>query len=267
MGAEIENDRTDRRRIRSIEVGFRIIRAMLEAERALPLRDLAARADMAPSKAHLYLASFVREGMAQQDPESGHYGLGPFAVQIGLSVIQQLSIVEQARKFLSDLSDTTGCGAYLSLLSERGPSIVSKSDGFRNGALSVRLGYVLPVTETATGHVFLANLPKTQTAAILDQEYARPRSERRANNLTREQVERYLPTVREQGFATTHGNVNANFIAVAAPIFDHTGGVAAALTILGPDNYLHGPEQANAAESVVTASKALSMRMGAGQAA
>lgn len=263
MDAEVETGDQNRRRIRSIEVGFRLIKAMLMAERPLPLRDLAAEAEMAPSKAHLYLASFVREGMAMQDPETGHYGLGPFAIRLGLSAIRQLSIVDEARPFLLNLSDQTGCGAYLSLLSARGPSIVSKSDGFRNGALSVRLGYVLPITETATGHTFLAYLPAHQSVALLDQEYTQPAQGRRTGYLTREDVETYLPTVRDQGFATTHGNVNANFVAIAAPVFDHTGGVAAVLTILGPDKYLHGPDQNASIESLMTAARNLSRRMGA----
>lgn len=263
MDAEIEDVGRNRRRIRSIEVGFRIIRAMLMAEGAMPLRDLAAEADMAPSKAHLYLASFVREGMAMQNPETGHYGLGPFAIELGLSAIQRLSIVEESRQFLLDLSNSTGCGAYLSLLSERGPSIVSKSDGFRNGALSVRLGYVLPVAETATGHVFLAHVPEQQREALLDQEYAIPAQDLRPGYLPRNKIESYLPKVVEQRYATSHGNVNANFVAIASPVFDHTGGLAAVMTILGPDKYLQGAEHEACVQSLITASSELSKRMGA----
>ena len=91
MNATSDKGVPARRRIRSIEVGFRVIRALLSAQRATPLRDIAAAAGMPPSKAHLYLASFVREGMAYQDPETGHYGLGPFAVRLGLSALRQLS--------------------------------------------------------------------------------------------------------------------------------------------------------------------------------
>lgn len=263
MDVEVENEGQNRRRIRSIEVGFRVIKAMLLAERPMPLRDLAAEAGMAPSKAHLYLASFVREGMARQDPETGHYGLGQFAVELGLSAIQRLSIVEESRTFLLDLANSTGCGVYLSLLSERGPSIVSKSDGFRNGALSVRLGYVLPVTETATGHVFLAHLPAQQCVAILDREYARPEQARHPDFLPRSKLEAYLPKISKQGYATTHGNVNANFVAIASPVFDHTGGIAGVLTILGPDKYLRGQEHEASIKSLTAAAAQLSKRMGA----
>lgn len=214
-----------------------MIRALLAAQRPTPLRDIAAAAGMAPSKAHLYLASLVREGMAFQDPQTGHYGLGPFAARLGLSAIRQLSIVDEARSYLRQLSERTGCAAYLSILGETGPAIVSKSDGIRSGALSVQLGYVLPLTSSATGQVLLACQAPVQKAALLEREYAHA-----ARNpdwyIPREKLEATLAKVLKQGFATTSGQINANFVAAAAPVFDHYGEVTAALTVLGPDRYL-----------------------------
>jgi DNA-binding IclR family transcriptional regulator len=133
------------RRIQSIEVGFQVIRAMEAANGPLPLRDIAAAAGMPPSKAHLYLVSFVKEGVAFQDPVTGHYGLGRFAIQLGLSAIRQLDVVEFAREELAALQRTAGFATYLSLWGDRGPGIVSKVDGERQGSLAVRLGYVLPL--------------------------------------------------------------------------------------------------------------------------
>ena len=214
-----------------------MIRALLAAQRPSPLRDIAAAAGMTPSKAHLYLASLVREGMAFQDLETGHYGLGPFAVRLGLSAVRQLSIVDEARGYLRQLSERTGCATYLSILGETGPAIVSKSDGIRHGALSVQLGYVLPLTSSATGQVLLAYQAPAPRATLLEREYAH--AARNADGaLPRDKLEAALAKVLKQGFATTSGQINANFIAAAAPVFDHYGDITAALTVLGPDRYL-----------------------------
>ena len=226
-----------RRRIRSIEVGFRVIRALMSAQRPSPLRDIAAAAGMAPSKAHLYLASFLREGMAVQEPETGHYGLGPFAASLGFSAIRQLSIVDEARPFLRELSLRTGCAAYLTILGETGPAIVSKADGSRQGVLSVQLGYVLPLTNSATGQIFLAYRTPERRAELLDREYSTPlrNSETR---IPREKLEAAIGKVLKRGYATTSGQINTSFTAVAAPVFDYNGEVAAAITVLGPDRNL-----------------------------
>lgn len=153
-----------RRRVQSIEVGFRVLRVLRMAEGPLPLREIAARASMPPSKVHLYLVSFVRENMAYQDPQNGYYGLGSFAIQLGLAAIRQLDVVSFAADSLTELRDKTDCAVYLSLWGDRGPCIVAKADGKLQGAFSVRLGYILPLTTTATGLIFLAHLPDYETA-------------------------------------------------------------------------------------------------------
>ena len=217
---------------------------------------------MAPSKAHLYLASFVREGMAFQDPETGHYGLGPFAASLGLSAIRQLSIVDEARSYLRQLSERTGCAAYLSILGETGPAIVSKADGTRQGVLSVQLGYVLPLTYSATGQIFLAYLPPARRAALLDREYA-GLARNPDSYVPRDKLEAALAKVLKQGFATTSGQLNANFIAAAAPVFDYNGDIAAALTVLGPDKYLSSSKLKESVADLLEMAAGLSRAIGA----
>jgi hypothetical protein len=71
--------------IQSIEVGFRLLDVLTREPRAMMLRDLAQRAGMSPAKAHRYLVSFSRLGVVSQDPVSGRYELGGFALQMGLA--------------------------------------------------------------------------------------------------------------------------------------------------------------------------------------
>src|SRR5690606_34825478 len=77
------------RRIKSIEVGFRILRVLQEAEGKMTLRDIAQRVQMNASNVYLYLASFVHEGIAEQDPVTSQYGLGPAAIQLGAAALRQ----------------------------------------------------------------------------------------------------------------------------------------------------------------------------------
>ena len=73
-------ERATPRRIGAIEVGFRLVRVLEAADGPLPLKDLSERAGMPPSKAYAYVASFVHEGLIEQDSVTGRYGLGPFAM-------------------------------------------------------------------------------------------------------------------------------------------------------------------------------------------
>ena len=77
------------RGIQSVEVGGRLLLALVHEGRPMALKDLAQAAQMSPAKAHPYLVSYGKLGLVVQDGASGHYGLGPLAMQIGLISLQQ----------------------------------------------------------------------------------------------------------------------------------------------------------------------------------
>ena len=251
-----------RRRVQSIEVGFRVLRVLRTAEGPLPLREIAARAGMPPSKVHLYLVSFVREGMAFQDAQNGHYGLGSFAIQLGLAAIRQLDVVALASDSLTELRDKTDCAIYLSVWGDRGPCIVAKADGTLQGAFSVRLGYILPLTTTATGFVFLAHLPEYDTtrARAAQEAYDAGRNTRVPSD---QEIAEGIEQVHKLGYASTVGMLNRNFAAVAAPIFDYSNKVAATLTLLGPSENMGRAKQKEFVRSVLDAANSVSQRLGA----
>ena len=97
-GEEAQDHAAPRRQrgIQSIEVGMRVLQALTEQRRALPLKDLARLADMPPAKAHPYLVSFMATGLVKQHPLTGHYELGPAALQMGLAALQQLDPLTEA---------------------------------------------------------------------------------------------------------------------------------------------------------------------------
>src|ERR1700761_745352 len=76
------------RSIQSIEIGFRLIRALENAPGPLTLKELAMRAGMTPSKAHFYLVSFKRVGLVAQNADNGQYLLGRYALDLGLSALR-----------------------------------------------------------------------------------------------------------------------------------------------------------------------------------
>jgi DNA-binding IclR family transcriptional regulator len=105
----------------------------------------------------------------------------------------------------------------------RGPAIVYRVDGKRRGPTSVRVGYVLPLWRSAAGRVFLAYLAERDTAALLAEE--EPELDPRT-------VAEEIARVRDAGFALTGDD--SEFTGIAAPILDHDGQLAAALTLSRP---------------------------------
>lgn len=248
------------RRIQSIEIGFKLVRTLEAANGPLPLKDIAAAAGMPPSKAYLYLVSFAREGIVQQDATTGHYGLGPFAVQLGLAAIRQLDVIGLAREELADLRAKTNCAVHLSIWGNRGPVIALKVDGHRQGSMAVRLGFVLPL-RSATGQIFLTYLPSAETAAIAAQEASEMRADALFSDVSSDALQ-LAAEVRRRGFATSQNKV-VDFASVSAPIFDYGHNLAAALTVLGPTTLVSRKDQSLIVAPLLEAAGRISGKLGA----
>lgn len=225
--AKPERDSADARRgIQSIEVGFALIRELSMAQTKLPLKVLAARAGMSPSKAHLYLVSFTRLGLVVQDAVTQRYGLGPAAIQLGIAAINQLNVVDAAHKHLEAVLESTGVSVSLSIWGNRGPTIIFRLDGQLPVPLSVRIGFVLPLLSTATGRIFMTYLPEREWRSIANAEESIAPG-RLARTL------RKVEAFRSEGITLTESETHEGFFGISAPVFDSGNVLCAAVTALG----------------------------------
>lgn len=231
----LKNARARSNHIGSILVGFRIIEC-LEAEGPLSLKEIAERSGLAPGHAHQYLASFAMLELVGQDPESGRYELGPYALTLGLAAFRRLDVLELAKAPMRRLERETAQTVLLSIWANHGPTIVASLPGPEPLALRLMVGYVLH-TQSATGRIFLAALPKWQTRPIVRGEKTRRGPQ------TGVATEAELKTISRNGLSET-ADRSDGYASLAVPIFDHARELRAALTITGSGRHfeLHGPE-------------------------
>jgi len=220
------------RSIQSIEIGFTLINALERSEGPLSLKDVAQRAGMSASKAHFYMVSFKRVGLVTQYEDSGHYALGRYALDLGLSALRRLDLVEISREAMRTLSTEIGESVFLSVWGNHGPTIVFKVDGPRRIPMTLQIGYVLPLLKSATGRIFLSYLPAQQTAVYLRDEVAA------LAPTVREALdgEKLKQRVRQHQLAETDSLLNDGFTGVSAPIWNHQGELAGAITIISPSD-------------------------------
>jgi DNA-binding IclR family transcriptional regulator len=217
--------------IQSIEVGARVLRALASTSRPQMLRDLAAEAGMPPAKAHRYLVSLARMGLVEQQAETGLYDLGSFALELGLSALARMEPVTLAAPVLTQLREATGQTVALAVWANHGATIVRWLGADTPVSASLRTGAVMPLTRSATGQVFLAFAPAEMTAPWLKRELA----EHLRQGLTptnREEVEQLSAQIRRRGIARTSEFI-PGISGMAAPVFDHSGGLVLSLVVLG----------------------------------
>ncbi|MBB5441734.1 MULTISPECIES: IclR family transcriptional regulator [unclassified Paraburkholderia] len=221
--------------IQSIEVGFRLLDVLTHEPRAMMLRDLAQRAGMSPAKAHRYLVSFLRLGVVAQDPLSGRYELGGFALQLGLARLARVDGVKLARIALAELRDRLDLTVGIAVWGNQGPTMVHWMESSYPAKASLKLGDVMPLLSSATGLLFAAYLPSGKTAAMLERELADSRRSSSYSGAprTREDVDKVLAEVREHEAARVEGMLLPTIHAFSMPVFDSTGELALGLVALG----------------------------------
>ncbi len=256
----ISSSNSKPRSIQSIGVGFRLIRCLEEAAGPVTLKELAEKAGMSASQAHVYLASFAQLGLVAQDRVS-RYELGPYALQLGLAALRRLDVVALAKEPMYQLKQRTGEAVYLSVWGNRGPSIVQKVDGLGPIPMQLRVGYVLPLLTSASGRVFLAYLPRAETADLVKAELASWPTARQEKP-TAAKLEALIRDIRRQGVAQTASLLNVGFTALAAPILDHAGELCATLTLIGPSSLLDTDPHGENADALRAAAADISRQLG-----
>jgi DNA-binding IclR family transcriptional regulator len=241
--------------INSLETGLRLARVLAQERGLLALKDLAARANMAPAKAHRYLVSLIRAGLAEQDPDTGRYRLGSFALELGLSALGSVDVLRLGGEVISDLRAEIDETVLMAVWGNKGPVVARWEESTRPVATNVRAGWVMPLANSATGRLFAACLPGSVTAPLLKAEFARTPRVKRGYAAR-------LQEIRERGMSRVQGDLLRGVASVAAPVFGHDGGIVAVIAALGPQGGFDVGWNGQIATAVKRAARNLSARLG-----
>ena len=264
--SSITLDSPAQRGIQSIEVGGQLLRALVHHGRPMALKDLAREADMTAAKAHPYMVSFGRLGLIEQDGASGHYRLGPLALQLGLIGLQQADPVRIATPLMAPLAAQIGQTVGLAVWGARGATIVHIAEAPSPVHVSFRHGTVFSLTDTASGRLFAAYLDAAAVKQLLDAE--RQREKPRAGSVaprhpTWKAFEAQLQEVRAHRISRSEGEVIPGVNAMSAPVFDHTGAIVLAVIAIGPAATFDAAWDGALARALKACADAVSLQLGA----
>jgi DNA-binding IclR family transcriptional regulator len=195
--------------------------------------------------------SLIRVGLAEQERASGRYRLGPLALELGLAALRADNLLGVAGEVLADLRDEIDETVMLAVWGNKGPVVVRWEESSRPVATNVRAGWVMPVANSATGRCFAAFLAEGLVAPLLD---LTPR-ERAAFHAR-------LTEIRARGMSRVDGDLLSGVSAIAAPVFQHDGAIAAVIASLGPQRAFDIAWRGGNAIATRAAALRLSKRLG-----
>ena len=252
-----------RRGIQSIEIGGRLLTALVEEGGPMSLGDLAKKAGMPSAKAHPYLVSFGSFGLVEQNPLTGRYELGPFALQLGLISLHLLDPVRIAIPAITQLAADIDQTIGLSVLGNQGPTIIYISESSYPIHVNMRTGTVMSIQATATGRVFAAFLPPKQVERMI----ARERRSGVAGDfgvadIKPDALEKILADIRKRGMARVQGEPIPGINAICAPVFEHSGAIRLGITAIGPSGSFDVSWDAEPAKRIRACAEQVSARLG-----
>jgi DNA-binding IclR family transcriptional regulator len=251
-----------RRGVQSIEVGCQLLQALVRNGGAMALRDLARDAGMPASRAHPYLVSFGNAGLIRQDPTTGAYELGPFALQLGLVGLHNLEPIREALPEARALSMDIEQAVAIAVWGNMGPTLVHYVESRNPIHVNMRTGTVMSLVETATGRVFAAYLPPKLTERVAREEIQRLADSPQSAQQMEQRFLRSLTEIRRRGLERTNGQPVPGINGFSAPVFDYDGNIALAVTAVGPAGTFNTAWESEYARAVLECAARISHRLG-----
>lgn len=237
-----------------------------EADEILGVTELARRLQLHKNNVFRILATLEEKGWVEQCADTERYRLGAACVRLGHAFGRARSLTRQGRPILDALTREVGESSHLGVL--QGFDVVMLDGVQAVGPLVTGLhlsGRVFPYC-TAVGKVLLACGP-AETLESYDREVLAKGKLRAFTDRTltdRDKLILHLQQVRVQGFALDLEECATGVVCAAAPVFDSTSLLAAAIAISAPASRVDAERlEGELASKVITAATALSRRLGA----
>jgi DNA-binding IclR family transcriptional regulator len=210
---------------------------LAEASDPLSLSQIAERVGLPRATTHRFVRRLVALGLAEAAPDGSGYVAGREFHRLAALLMRADRLEALARPVMRSLVEATGETSLLAVYAarERKLAWTLAERGNRSLGYSIDLDTGHSLVWGASGRAMLAALPDEDVAAILTRD-----ADVRSNPLgtlppPRVEMQAELARIREQGYAVSLSHVVPHAFSIAAPVFDATNQVRAALSLTIPE--------------------------------
>jgi IclR family acetate operon transcriptional repressor len=236
-----------------------LLKAFSEEQPELNLSEIIQAVDLKKTTAFRLLTALESEGLVERGQQADSYRLGPEILALAGRALRSHDLRQATRGSLEKLAQETGETATLEIRVDDQALILDEIPGHHLLGTAPWLGTRWPLHATSTGKVMLAYLPEPLRQNLL--KYPLPALTEKTITAP-DMLAHELTSIRAQGYAVALEEVEAGFVAVAAPVFRLDGTVSAAISIGGPLLRLTPEVIQHIAGLVMQQARAISYRLG-----
>lgn len=207
--------------VRAVERALAILDCFSSSKSSFTLTELARAIDLSPSTTLRLIGTLENKNYIYRNSENMRYYLGYRLAQLSDIAFSNMDIRRVAHPHLEHIHQSFNETAGIFLLRNHQRVCIDRIEGEHSLKVIQPIGSVYPLTVGAVGRVMLAHLPEHESRELLAEDGAVTVTD--------------LRRIREYGYTVSHAEGESGVISIAAPIFNASKRLLAALFISGPE--------------------------------
>lgn len=241
--------------------GLLVMETIAQERRRMSVTAIAKRLGLTRSSVFRLTYTLKQMGFLETTPDSKEFGLGPRVLNIGFAYLASQDIIEISRPHLEALRDETNVSSHLAIRDGRDvlylDCVQTRSGFFSN----LNVGSRLPAHASPLGWLLLSNLSPRELVELYEGQEFSILSDQTPSDFPDLMLR--VAKAASHGSVVSRGIVELGGSSVAAPIYDKTGDIIAALDISGPDSAFDlDTLEHTYADAVVETARKISRRLG-----
>jgi DNA-binding IclR family transcriptional regulator len=213
----------------ALEKGMDILELLADADSGLTVSEISQRLKRRMSELFRIIVVLEQRQWLQKDPESSRYSVSYHVLKLAHRGTPARSLTLAAAPVMHELSMRMNQSCHLVVRSGTQGLVILRHENLKRHAnLSVRLGSVINLISSCSGHVLLAHMEPGELESLLKL-VSRPWA------ISRAKLNQSLTRIRRRGFEIQRSTITAGVTDISYPVRGFDGSVVAALTI----PYLH----------------------------
>lgn len=243
----------------SVKNALRVLNSFSLDQPEVTVGELSVQLGLAKSTVSRLLTTLASEGFVIKDTDTRKYRLGISILALSGIISSNFEINKEAAPVVKKLVNDLGETAHLTILDGTDTIYIHKEECTHAVRILTYLGKRNPAYCTSSGKVLLAYSEQKVVDDVIAGGFEpfTKNTITSANKLLSE-----LRKIREKGFAFSKNEILEGVTSIAAPIYDYTGKVLAAITVVGPVQRITDNKIPVFAKKVIDASKEASERLG-----
>ena len=237
-----------------------ILEAVGSRKEGLTQKDLGLILKIPKSSLSNLLTDLIQREYLAIDRTSRRYVLGSQVLILAGRFLDNQDVVGHGRRLAAGLARETGESVAVAIPAGWQALIVYKEDGTQAVLPSIRVGTLLPLYASALGKAILAHFPEKEIRRYLEEVRLDPFTS--ATVIDPKELVADLKAVAQGALALNRGYYRDGISALAAPVFDYSGRVAASLAISLPSDRLDPLTERDLGEKISRVAEQYSRLMG-----